>query len=113
MLWQLLLPSVASAQTDPNQVTISAQGRLQVLEVWVKQGDNVVAGDVLAVMKQADGGKLTLRAGASGVLREWKPYRTSTSRTRNHWGCWKSNPCSSILETLPLPLPRNQRSVAC
>ena len=73
LLWLLVLPFVASAQTDPNQVTISAQGRLQVLEVRVKQGDNVVAGDVLAVMKQADGGKLTLRAGASGVLREWKP----------------------------------------
>ena len=72
-LWLLVLPFTASAQTDPNQVTISAQGRLQVLEVRVKQGDNVVAGDILAVMKQTDGGKLTLRAGASGVLREWKP----------------------------------------
>ncbi|MGA0889532.1 MAG: hypothetical protein ACO3S0_16570, partial [bacterium] len=73
LLWLLVLPFTASAQTDPNQVTISAQGRLQVLEVRVKQGDNVVAGDVLAVMQQTDGGKLTLRAGASGVLREWKP----------------------------------------
>ncbi len=73
LLWLLVLPFTASAQTDPNQVTISAQGRLQVLEVRVKQGDNVVAGDILAVMKQTDGGKLTLRAGASGVLREWKP----------------------------------------
>ena len=73
LLWLLVLPFTASAQTDPNQITISAQGRLQVLEVRVKQGDNVVAGDILAVMKPADGGKLTLRAGASGVLREWKP----------------------------------------
>ena len=47
----LVLPCVASAQADSNQVTISAQGRLQVLEVRVKQGDNVVAGDILAVMK--------------------------------------------------------------
>ena len=58
LLWILVLPFTASAQTDPNQITISAQGRLQVLEVRVKQGDNVVAGDILAVMKPADGGKL-------------------------------------------------------
>ena len=44
LLWILVLPFTASAQTDPNQITISAQGRLQVLEVRVRQGDNVVAG---------------------------------------------------------------------
>ena len=37
LLWLLVLPFTASAQTDPNQVTISAQGRLQVLEVRVHE----------------------------------------------------------------------------
>jgi hypothetical protein len=114
LLWLLVLPYVASAQTDLNQITISAQGRLQVLEVRVRQGDNVVAGDILAVMKQADGGKLTLRAGASGVLREWKPSpylyfedKESTGGARN------PTPAHRVWKHRPLRLPRNQRSVAC
>ncbi len=73
LLWLLVLPYIVSAQTDSNQITISAQGKLQAIEVRVQQGDTVVAGDILAVMEQADGSKLTLRAGTSGILREWKP----------------------------------------
>jgi oxaloacetate decarboxylase beta subunit len=73
LFWLLVLPCVSSAQTDLNQISIYAQGKLQVIEVRVQQGDTVVAGDILAVMKQANGIKLTLRAGTSGILREWKP----------------------------------------
>jgi len=71
-------PGLLNAQAVPDRVTITARGSLQVSEVLVKQGDSVVAGDTLAVMKRADGSKLTIRAGVSGSITEWKlkPYRS-------------------------------------
>ena len=65
------------AQAIPDRVTITAKGILQVLEVIVEKGDSVIAGDTLAVMKRKDGSKLTIRAGISGTITEWKlePYR--------------------------------------
>ncbi len=74
----MTLPGLLNAQAVPDRVTITARGPLQVSEVLVRQGESVVAGDTLAVMKRADGSKLTIRAGVSGSITEWKlkPYRS-------------------------------------
>ena len=68
-------PFLVYSQAVPDRVTITARGPLQVSEVRVKLGDSVLSGDILAVMKRADGSKLTLRAGVSGRILPETPAR--------------------------------------
>ncbi|GIR60693.1 MAG: hypothetical protein CM15mP66_01410 [Pseudomonadota bacterium] len=93
-------PFLVYSQAVPDRVTITARGPLQVSEVRVKLGDSVLSGDILAVMKRADGSKLTLRAGVSGRITEWKmePYRS-----------FKDGEILGVLQVQPLIIETNSQ----
>ena len=93
-------PFLLYSQAVPDRVTITARGPLQVSEVRVKLGDSVLSGDILAVMKRADGSKLTLRAGVSGRITEWKmePYRS-----------FKDGEILGVLQVQPLIIETNSQ----
>ena len=68
-LWGLVVPHLWA--------TLIAPSHLQVLKVFVKDGNPVFAGDEIALLKMADGNKVTMKAGASGkiVQLEMTPYK--------------------------------------
>ena len=75
-LWGLVVPHLW-AQQSQQAATLIAPSHLQVLKVFVKDGNPVFAGDEIALLKMADGNKVTMKAGASGkiVQLEMTPYK--------------------------------------